>query len=628
MPGLLALSLLAILFRVPEPSLQVNQPFKAELLISLFLIAAFGVMLGSQAAASRARSNIAMIVSIAVFIAWSAASVFWAASFGSVVHHTLLWSIYLIAFLLFTGYLPSPIASTRFCITTFVIVSLILGFLCIFDYLTVIDFTSSEGDIRIRYGKYAELLVTLSPVLWAAAIYVRQRQRMMLLLIAGLLSWITAMLSLSKGAFLAGIIGFVIFFTGSALFSTTAFRKRVMTFAALWIVITIGTQVFFSWFSAVPSTTSYITGSADQTRTTSAMRVFVWKVGRQMSTDHTLFGVGADNFGLAFNTERIAYRKNFHDVPSEEIAEDYIVERAHNEPLQVLCELGIVGIVLFSIPFVIFAGIFFKLLFRRRRLQPVIWGAIAGITAFLVSSQFSSFSFRSAQNGFVLFMVLAIAVKKMSPSRAPAKAGMFASPAFLLSFAALVLSTSFCISKCIAEYHVYSAERSEFYSDAHDHYQATVAIDPEYAGAYLSHASRAAVTDNDAAARLTRIAIDHGLGVTAVYSQLAKEHAKAGKTAEAEAAYREGLAIFSRSIYLRMEFAVFLEGLGNTDDAAEQAAIARSVDLRQANGWYWIIKEGSVAAFYRSQKDSSIAPPADLRPHNAVRQYIDKLPGT
>ena len=37
-----------------------------------------------------------------------------------------------------------------------------------------------------------------------------------------------------------------------------------------------------------------------------------------------------------------------------------------------------------------------------------------------------------------------------------------------------------------------------------------------------------------------------------------------------------------------------------------------------------MISQGSVAAFYRAQTDKDIAPPAELKPTNAVKQYLDK----
>ncbi len=628
MPALLSIALLVILFSVPQPSVRVNHPFKAELFLSIFLMAFLVLMRRLSPANSLSAPAKAIAYAIGIFILWSAVSALWGSSLNSVAHHTLLWSLYLVIFLIFTSKIW-PDADLRFVSTTFILVSLILGLLCIFDYFLISDFTSSEGDLRIRYGKYAELLVTISPILWAAAIYVRKRRRMAFVLVIAVLSWVTVMLSLSKGAFIAGIIAFFIFFAGTAVLSGKGFRKRVFAFAGIWFAVTIGTQVFFSFFSAVPSTTSYITGAADQTRSTSAMRIFTWSIARQMVHDHWLMGVGADNFGLAFNHERAVYRETHPGDTTGEIGEDFIVERAHNEPLQVLSELGIVGLIIFSLPFLLLALHSFKKFFQHGlRSSPMLWAAFAGMAAFAVSSQFSSFSFRSTQNGVVFFMVFAVAVNELAKPLNTRKTN-FSRQVVLLSWMAALLLAVFCATKVLAEYHAYLGERSETYNIARDHFRSAVKADPEYAGAFLLHASRA-VRDEDpsAAAELTRKAIDYGLGITPVYSQLAKQQIKAGNAADAEATYREALSIYPRSVYMRMEFVIFLEDQGRSDAAAEQAAISRSIDLRQANGWYIIIREGSVAAFYRSQIDPNVTPPVELIPSSAVRQYVDKIPGT
>lgn len=635
-PALLSIALLGILFSVPQPATLVNQPFKVELLLSLFLIAFFAAMSRRKQEDTpcfRCDNRLTRMIAFAVgsFVIWSAASFIWGSSFGSVAHHTLLWSVYLTFFLIFTGVMV-PETNFRFITTTFFLVALILGLLCTFDYLTVVDFASSEGDIRIRYGKYAELLVTISPLLWAIAIYTRNHRKRLLMLLAAVLSWTTVMLSLSKGAFIAGIIGFVLFFIGSVVFSAKPFRKQITIFAGVWLAITIGIQAFFSFFSAVPSTTNYITGAADQTRSTSAMRIFTWSVARQMAADHWLIGVGADNFGLAFNRERIPYREKHPDIPAEEIAEDYIVERAHNEPLQVLTELGVIGLVLFTVPLLIFAFYFVRNLIARRQISPVLWASAAGMAAFMVSSQFSSFSFRSAQNGVVFFMVLAVAVNEMSKtmrqSKTKAKGIAFSRQVILSCWIVILLLAAFCMTKVYAEYHAYQAERSKSFISATDHFQSAVMADPEYAGAYLSQAARAAKEgDQKEAAHLTRKAIDHGLGITFVYSQLAKRQIEAGDVAGAEMTFLEALSIYPRSIFIRTEYIVYLEKRNKSEEAAKQAAIARSIDLHHANGWYLMIKQGSVAAFYRAQSDKNIAPPAELTPFNGVRQYLDKIPG-
>jgi len=646
-PAFLAFALLAILFPIPQPSVHVNQPFKVELLLALFLIAFLAgtrTLLSASPLAAKPQPaftpgeasgiggnsvRVLITFSIVSFILWSAVSALWGASFGSVAHHTLLWSAYLIFFARLTD--SDFRTNTRFISSTFVLVSLVLGFLCVLDYVSIADFVSAEGDLRIRYGKYAELLATISPVVWVLAVYARGRRQIALMSLAAVAGWITVMLSLSKGAFLAGIIGFVVFFLGSLLFSSKVFRKRVMAFAALWLAITIGTQVFFSWFSAVPSTTSYITGTADTTRTTTAMRLFTWKVGRQMTFDHWFVGVGADNFGLAFNDARKRFRATHPNEMPDEIAEDYLVERAHNEPLQVLSELGGVGILLFALPFVIFALFFLKAFRKTWRLSPVLWASAGGMLAFAVSSQFSSFSFRAAQNGVAFFMVFALAVNEIAKrSRARGASPQTTTFSRLLSgfsWCAISLLLVFCAVKAYAQYHAYAGERSADHAAARAHFESAIAADPGYAGAYFLYAARVANDDPPHASRLVRNAINNGLASAPIYSRLAKLQIDAGDIAGTEATYREAVAIFARSIFLRTELQVFLEDQQKSEAAAEQAAITRSINERQANGWYMIIREGSVAAFYRSKTDPNIAAPVELTPQSAVRQYLDKIPG-
>ena len=623
LPGLLSFALLAILFSVPQPSIHVNQPFKAELLLSLVSIV---LLVFARGKGQTNPLNERLAVMIGGFAVWSAVSAAWAASFGSVVHHTLLWVLYLVFFLIFStsGF---PTVRLRFVTTTFLMVALILGFLCVFDYITVVDFAITEGSIRIRYGKYAELLVTLSPILCAVAIYSRDRRRQLLMIAGAALSWLTVMLSLSKGAFIAGIVGFVFFFAGSALLSARRFRRRTLVCAGLWLALTIATQAFFSFFSSAPSTTNYITGDADKTRSTSAMRVFTWKVGLQMAADNLLTGVGADNFGVAVNNARAAFRREHPQDMTEEIAEDYLVERAHNEPLQVLAELGVIGFVLFLLPPLFFAFYLIKTFVARRRLSIILIAATAGMTAFLVSSQFSSFSFRSAQNGVVFFICLAVAVNQLVKKQTKSRSRAISRPVFAFAFAAASLMTVFCVTKVVAEYHAYMAERTpKNDSRAAGRFQQALTADPEYAGAYISYAARTAAEGTQSeAAQLIRKAIDNGIGTTVIYSQLAKRQLAAGDTTGAEATFREAIAIYPRSVYIRTEFILFLEGQGRTSDAGQQANIAQSIDLRQANGWYMIIKDGSVPAFYRARWDANLAPPAELIPSNAVPQYLESI---
>src|SRR5204863_5617479 len=121
---------------------------------------------------------------------------------------------------------------------------------------------------------------------------------------------------------------------------------------AVWLVLTIGVQVGFSVLSPIPATVDYISGKADATRGTALARVFVWKIGARMAAEHPFVGVGADNFGISFNNAREHYRLGHPAGPPDEPVSDNLVERGHNELLQVAAELGIVRLILFLAPFV------------------------------------------------------------------------------------------------------------------------------------------------------------------------------------------------------------------------------------------------------------------------------------
>src|SRR5205823_3923210 len=109
---------------------------------------------------------------------------------------------YLVYLLIFLAILRTR-NGTRTITFTFAVAALFLGLFCLIDYAGMADFASVEGSIRVRYGKFAELLVTLSPLLWVMTLYVRGRRSWLFMFVAAAMSWITVMLSLSKGAFIS-----------------------------------------------------------------------------------------------------------------------------------------------------------------------------------------------------------------------------------------------------------------------------------------------------------------------------------------------------------------------------------------------------------------------------------------
>lgn len=628
--------LLFPLLPLPSPQYRMALPYKVELLLSILLIVGmftrrFFTERNERLFTAPKRPISWLFVGILLFIVWSGISISWARFPLAALNHTLIWAIYLGILVLFFKMIEQA-SSLLLPTTTFALISLIIGVLIAVEYLTAADITVAGPNLRVKYVKFAEMLVTLLPVVFASAIYVRKRQKMMLFIFLGLLGWAGTLLTLSRAALVSGTIGFGMFFLGALLFAGSIFRRRIIFTAAAWLVLTFGLQIAIAVVSKAPTTAGMLVGSSEQAHESNEMRVFFWKVGLQMASDHWMAGVGGDNFGTEFNASRARFRETHPADMTREIGEDILVERAHNEPLQIFAELGIIGLSLFVGPLFIFAGMFVLSLKKRHiRSSPMFLASSAGIVAFAVSSMFSSFSFRAAQNGAVFVLTLAIALSEMTKHNKIAEPRSDRSPVLTWwkwpSLACAFLMAALCIAKGYAEYYEYRAEHSIEREEAQRHLSSALSAYPEYSGALLTMAAAFSSSDQPALAiEQWRKAIDNGMGTSVTYGYLAKDQVRAGDLQAAMETYIEAIRIFPRSEILRAEYAVFLEKQGSYKSAQEQLELARRFDEKQANGWYVLIKNGPLVAFTLSETDPNVAPPASLIPPSAVRQYLDPMP--
>ena len=627
----LAIVLLSVLFSTPRPQAIANQPWRVELLIGIFLIPFFfWVYRTGRSFCNEHQPNFRFATACALlFVLWSGISALWSELPLTALFQTLVWAIYAALFVAFLELLRKRSGFTV-VIATLSIAGGILGLLTIFDLLSIQEFETAQGYIRIRYAKFAELVLTAAPLLCIASIYIRNRKAAFVSLGIWMLGWLAVMLSLSKGAFLAGIAAHLILFVGCLLFAQKAFRRKVLVRAAIWIVFTIAVQVAFSAFSSIPSTADYISGKADKTRDTSMFRVYAWQVGLKMAADHWFLGVGSGNFGVAFNDSRAAFAAAKPDDRTPEYGEDYMFERAHNEALQIFAELGIIGILLIA---GVFASLIFlaaKIFIRKRfKLSPMVWAAIAGVSGFFISSMVSSFSFRATQNGIVFVMAAAVAVYELTKTGTDSTSGTstkkLAKRHLVPSLIVATLLTSIAATKALAEYYLYQAERAPNYTSADGLFRTSLRLDPDNASAYYYFANRSSFEGDDQnASKMLRLGVDKGIGVTVTYSLLAKYQLLSGDPAAAEQTLAESVRVFPNSVFMRVRFATFLGDQGKNAEADREMEYARSIDARQANGWEILIRKGSTVAFYAAREDANIAPPVELSPANAVFEYLDK----
>jgi len=635
-----AVILILPLFTIPRPAFVTGHPWKVELFSAIFLLGSLTWIIFknkqidfSYLKTLELKRNFLLL---SIFIVWSGFSFFWADSWRSVAHHTFVWTNYLLFFIISFLYMKTA-KSIQPLNLIFSLTALLLGFFCLTDYLFVAvsgePFSVVESSIRIRYAKFAELLLIIAPLLWAMAFYTKSFRKSLLFVVAGIFAWLTILFSLSKGAFLAGSVGFAVLFLATLIFSKRVFRKKALILAAVWLLITISTQINFSTNSNVPSTASYISGSAEKGRETSVMRVFTWKATGQMISDNRFLGVGADNFGIRVNQSIGDYFEENPQDKTQYSAEYFMIERAHNEFLQIFAELGIIGFVLFAGIFISFAIWVIKSFIRNHfQFSPIVWGGLAGIAAFFASSMFSSFSFRAMQNGIVFFLVLTIVslqllkISKKSTKLSEEKTLRlfdFKKPILAFGLTAACLSIILFSTQAASQYAVFFAEKEKELPIAEKYLETAIMLDSDNAAAYYIKGFRFCA-DNQPAKGIPfyQKAIEKGVGVSFVYSKLADCQVNSGDYVSAEKTLAEAVRVHPRSVFVQIRYALMLEQSGKTDESNKYLEIARNLDKKQANGWYAIITKGGLAAFNQSRIDSETASPDELLPANVVPQYV------
>lgn len=626
---------------IPRPAVLTGHPWKAELATAVFLAPILLIFFFSPTRSEKFFSPLRekpvgniFLPLLLIFSVWSSISAFWSSSVQASLQHTATWFVYLLFFLLGIYFLRR-FGPAKFLLPTLFAV-LIVATLCLIELITMPDFTINVFAFRVRFAKYAELILTVSPLFWALSMYGKNTGEKMFFLAAGVFSWLTVMLSLSTGAFVAGCAGFIMFFSAGVFLAPPIFRRKLRRLAVGWFLLTILSQAAISYGTTLPATTDFISGRQKKAQNTSAMRIYFLKVSGQMIRDNPLLGVGANNYSIGFNQARQNYGMAAPTDPDNRIAEDIMVERAHNEYVQILAELGPTGFLLFFTLIMSFAWIALQVLRKNSfRLPPVLWAALCGGGGFLISSLFSSFSFRAIQNGLVFFLVLAIAADqllKIKRRKIDRQSRIFHSSGFrparqLIAAGVLVgcLLAGLAGKKALSDYFLNRAETSAALPAAAENYRLARWLDPENASAYLSEGQRR-LADGHAreAAPLLRRSIKCGAQASVVYSYLTTALLLAGQPKTAEQTMGEAIQIYPHSVFARVRYAVLLEQNGRLDEAARQLGVARRIDPQQTAGWYVFVKHGSETAARRARNHAGHPPLMSLRPLNAMYAIRDE----
>lgn len=606
------LVLLTPLAPFPGPSILVGHSWKPELFLALLLIAVTAAMSVKAKSVSSLAEIKPITIVMASFIIWSGASIFWADSSESVFHHTLVWTAYLVFFAL----LSNAISDRRFFKNSIYVlggVAVIVSVNCVIEYVLREKIDPTFG---FRYGRFSEVWAVLIPLFLAFTLR-SSGIKMALSMVLTSLMWLAVLFSTSRTSLAATVGGLGIFSVCVLLTKKgrTHFKKLALGVGFL-LVFGVLTQLSGLTGKSEQKATTFdrIVTSADIDADNSLsknIRFFFAKVGMEMLRQNPLFGIGADNFGVEFNKHRAAISVKGENAALVARNEDAIPERAHNEYLQVAAELGIIGATIFVAFLIAIFWLGFKSL--KHSLSVYKIAAVAGMSAFLFSSLFSSYSFRLVQNGVVFFFLAALLIPRRS---AQTRRNL---PFLVIALVAGICLAVFSSMKAASQYMTYRGETNSDLAASLTDLSNAEKLDKANAAANYSIASKLLNESRygEAAAHF-QTAIDKGIGTAATYSYLISAHSLNGDDQSALNSAAAAVKIFPYSPFLLTRYSVLLEKTGKSDEAKTQFARAQKVDARQAETWKIFITQGARFAAEAGRKGVGVPLMVDLYPQDGL----------
>ncbi len=620
---------------IPKPALS-GLPYRQELVIAtLFsLTLLFLARLAWQrrdSFVSFRQHELSLLLPLGLFVLWSAASTLWASAAYPALHHTFVWAAYLLFFVLLRRVAERPRLLRASLLTLAAVIS-ILSVSCMIEFWGAPNASGVRTVSLFRYfNGFGEMLAVVIPLFAALSLKLRPTRAALLCGATAVVAWLAMLQALER----APIIGAGVALIALAFISLVrrSFRPRSLRRACLLLAafaLATALQVLPSPLTQGRSSTVARLQSTSISEPNTQVRFLFWGIGLEMLRQHPVTGVGANNYDAAYPQARAQFSVRHASSPLVAMHEEMIVERAHNEYVQILAELGIVGFALFlAFCVALIIAAWRALRYSRSALAP---GACCSLIAFALSSGASSASFRWMGGGLIFFFAAAL-VSRFGARQTQTHQRTFKLilvPARLATAVALALALLMLGGRgaqaASTLLHGAAQRWANSPAQAEQFFRGALALNPFDAaahfdyGLWLYYEKRA----REAVPHL-RYATERGINASVCYAYLVAAEAGSGDTAAAAATLAHAVNVYPRSVFLRVRHSVALKRAGRAEEAAAEFDAALSLDARTARGWLELMNVGVDEAKITAHNDKSVAMPGELYPENCIFAVIDEF---
>lgn len=629
---------------IPRPSIG-GLPWRQELATSLLITIALGLLIKQRQGrkiSSVDRNTLPVIFMFGVFAFWTFSSAAWAANPYAAIHLGTQWIIYLVFFFLMSSIVRNP-KMMRASLIALAGVVWVLAIACAIESwfgapLTDGNLRSDLKPILRGSGGFGEIMATAAILFAALSLHADRQRRALLFGVTAMLGWLATVQSLERAPFIGAIAGFCVLIGGAVLAKPAGRRcwgRVSLMVGALGLILLFQTLPYSNAQpnASAASTISRFTGNPGADVSTRARFLF-WGVALEMVRANPLLGVGGNNYEAAYPDARAKFSQRYPNSELVGLNEHLLTVYAHNEYIQLISELGIIGFLLF----VLFALSLTSLLWRavkptNQRLPAL--GAGGGMLAFAISSGASGSSFRYFGGGLVFFFTAAILSRLAAGAQTSLSSNTSKKYIFLAGHLRQAVPLSLCVlmllASCVlsaqgagtvlhgmAQVNVEPVKAEGYYQSSLRIYPSSPATHYGY-GIWLYSHGRGA----EALPHLS-YAVENGFNSSICYAYLAGAADSAGDSELAERTLATAAHVYPASVFLLVRYAVVLERNGQRAEASEVFARALSLNARAARGWRQLIDNDIDAAYLAAKQDLNIAKPGELLPEAAVFQVLQE----